>query len=67
MEALRRLARSRGVSMASLVREAVDGLLSSSPPNTRARALSAAGRFASGECEGSEQHDKLLAEMFDHR
>jgi hypothetical protein len=62
---LRRLAADRGVSMARLVREAIDAY---APDDAAARALrrervlAAAGRFDSGLTDISERHDDYLAE-----
>jgi predicted DNA-binding ribbon-helix-helix protein len=68
-ERLRRLARERGVSMAHLVREAVDrtyGSALASP--TRAelweRALSAVSSGASGLADVAESHDAYLDEIY---
>lgn len=65
MQRLRDQARERGLSIAQLVREAVDGM----PPQiNRAernrRALAAVGRHASGLSDVSERHDDHLAEAF---
>jgi hypothetical protein len=68
-ERLRRLARERGVSMAHLVREAVDraygGVLA---PPTRAelweRAMAAVGCGSSGLADVSERHDDYLDEIY---
>jgi hypothetical protein len=61
---LRRTAAERGVSMASLVREAIDTYVSTDDDGgdrmTRARA--AAGRFSSGVTDISDRHDEVLAE-----
>jgi len=66
--ALRRLSAERGVSMAVLVREAVDTLVH---PDTavpseerRRRALEAVGRFASGHRDVSAKHDEHLEEAY---
>lgn len=66
MEALRRLAHERGVSIAALVRDAVDRLLttSRSPAEGRAAALAIVGAFESGEPDISERHDEYLDEAF---
>ena len=58
LETLRRAADRRGVSVASLVREAVAAYLapSSSSPNVP----SIAGRFSSGKSDTSERVDELL-------
>ncbi len=62
---LRRLAADRGVSMATIVREAIDVYV---PDDEAARAartarvLAAAGRFDSDLVDVSEHHDDYLAE-----
>jgi len=68
-ERLRRLARERGVSMAHLIREAVDrtygGVLA---PPTRAelweRAMSAVGSGHGDGANVSEDHDRYLDEIY---
>jgi hypothetical protein len=66
---LRRLAAERGVSMAHLVREAVDRMYGGAlAPPTRAelwaRALSAVGCGHSGLGDVSERHDDYLDEIY---
>lgn len=62
-----RAARER-VSVSVLVRRAVDGL--TVPEGTvadqaaRQRAITAAGRFASGQTDVAERHDDYLADAF---
>jgi hypothetical protein len=62
---LRRLAADRGISMAHVVREAIDAY---APDEAAARdervkrAIAAAGRFDSGLTDVSERHDDYLAE-----
>ena len=62
---LRRLAADRSVSMATIIREAIDVYV---PDDEAARAartarvLAAAGRFDSGLVDVSERHDDYLAE-----
>jgi hypothetical protein len=68
-ERLRRLAKDRGVSMAHLVREAVDRTYGSAlAPPTKAelweRALSAIGCGHSGLGDVSERHDDYLDEIY---
>jgi ribbon-helix-helix CopG family protein len=65
-EALKRKATERGVSMAALIREAVDTLLAQDDREAiRRRALSVAGKFHSeGPTDVSEEHDRYLAEDF---
>jgi hypothetical protein len=67
--ALRQLASAEGVSLAELIRRAVDGLIARSPipaEQTRARALAAVGSFESGHQDVSRRHDEHIAEAF-HR
>jgi hypothetical protein len=65
-ERLKAAAASRGISMAELIREAIDLALSRgtdrTPAETRQRALAAAGRFHSGLKTVSVKHDNYLAE-----
>lgn len=66
--ALRRLSADTGRSVADLIREAVGETLSSPPLVERRdrleRAIRLAGKFASGNSQGSEEHDRHLAEAF---
>jgi predicted DNA-binding protein len=65
MRRLRRASALRGVSMAHLIREAVDAYVPDGEL-TRAkmieRALAAAGRYRSGASDVAERHDDYLAE-----
>lgn len=64
-EKLRRIAAARGVSMAEVIREAVDGLPEGDDRLERwARARSVLGRFRDvhGETDVSVRHDEHLAE-----
>lgn len=57
-KALKRKAAERGVSMAALIREAVDRLLAQDEREAmRKRALSVAGMFHGGPNNVSEEHD----------
>ena len=71
MRALRRLSAERGVSMAVLVREAVDTLVHADAAvpseERRRRALEAVGRFASGHRDVSAKHDEHLEEAYRSR
>jgi hypothetical protein len=66
--ALRRLSASTGRSVADLIRQGVEQLLSSDPlPDKEEqiqRARRVAGRFRSGRADGSSDHDRHLAEAF---
>ena len=66
MDGLRELARQRKVSMAELVREAVDALLEKPTPDQWERATAAIGKYRSGVPNNSfaRDHDDLLAEDF---
>ena len=61
---LRRIARSRGTSMAALIREAVDRVLpdedSPSMDERWRRALAALGSAKGGAANVSEEHDRYL-------
>ncbi|MDP8943934.1 MAG: ribbon-helix-helix domain-containing protein [Actinomycetota bacterium] len=62
---LKRLAVERGVSMAALIREAVDRTLAEGDMAARhRRALAVAGKFRSGRSDVSERHDDYLADAF---
>ncbi|MCU0506164.1 MAG: ribbon-helix-helix domain-containing protein [Chloroflexi bacterium] len=67
-ERLRRLAAERGVSMAHLIREAVDAAYGADAPHSRearwARALSAVGCASSGLGDVSVNHDAYLDEIY---
>jgi len=67
---LRRLARQQGVSIAALVRAAVDRAMSDplrppAPDERWRRSLSVAGRYRSGSAEPvSAQHDRYLEDVY---
>jgi hypothetical protein len=65
---VKRVARVRGVSMAEVIREAVDSVLKpgvrAPAEERRVRALGALGRFSSGRRDVSTNHDKYLGEIF---
>lgn len=69
-EEVKRIARARRVSVAEIIREALDHLIRSGTVVTiaaedrRARALNAVGKFSSGKREISRKHDKYLSEAF---
>ena len=67
-KALKDLAARRNVSVAELIRQAVDEHLraagSIDPDERKRRALAAAGRFHSGLTDLSTAHDRYLAEAF---
>jgi hypothetical protein len=65
MSALRREARERRVSIAAVVRDAVDAEIARSAREVAwDRALSAVGAFNSGVGDIAERHDDYLAEDF---
>ncbi|MFN8623063.1 MAG: ribbon-helix-helix protein, CopG family [Chloroflexota bacterium] len=64
-ERLARVARDRGVSMATLIREAVDAVVPDEAidrAERQRRAFALAGAFHSGHADTSERHDEVLAE-----
>ncbi|MBI4860208.1 MAG: ribbon-helix-helix protein, CopG family [Candidatus Riflebacteria bacterium] len=67
--ALKSLAASRGISMAEMIRLAIDEMLRTKGQKPREelwdRALEVAGRYRSGRHDLSEKHDEHLAEVFD--
>jgi hypothetical protein len=66
---VKRVARTRGVSMAEVIRQAVDAIIGATPnvcaEEQRARALSAVGKFRSGRVDVSRNHDRHLEDGFD--
>lgn len=69
-EALRRRSKRENVSIAELVRQAIDSFTRTEPPSNRElyeRAISAAGRFSSGVRDTSTSHNDVLAEAFASR
>ncbi len=67
-KALKKLASSRHLPMAELIRQGVDAILISpvvpDAEEKRKRALAVAGRYRSGKRDISREHDKHLAEAF---
>ncbi len=66
-ETVKRMAASEGVSMAEMLRRAVDLLPSGGAidrEERKRRALAAAGRFSSGVGDISRKHDEYLAQAF---
>lgn len=65
---LKKLAASRHLSMAEIIRQAIDSMVKSSAvvdiEERRARAINIAGRFGSGKQDVSKKHDEYLAEAF---
>ena len=64
MEGLRDLARRRNVSMAELVREAVDALLEAPTPDQWERASAVIGKYRSGDPNIARDHDAHLDEIY---
>jgi len=68
IEALKRLASKKHVSIAELIRQGVDTLIRStgtvSPEERRKRAIAVAGRFRSGLKDLSAKHDDYLKEAY---
>mgnify|MGYP002336344760 CR=1 FL=1 len=68
---LRSISAARGISMAELIRLTIDQLVLREAKQGREsvveRALSVAGRFASGSTDASTHHDRYLAEAFEGR
>ncbi|MGD0884780.1 MAG: ribbon-helix-helix protein, CopG family [Thermodesulfovibrionales bacterium] len=66
VKTLKRLAHSRHLSVAELIRQAVESLIRSNSiadiDERRRRALSIVGKFRSGKRDISREHDKYLAE-----
>ena len=62
---LKRIAAERGISVAALIREAVERTVSvDSGPARWRRALAVVGRFGSGKKDISGDHDRYLAGDF---
>jgi hypothetical protein len=69
-EVLRRRSKRENVSVAELVRRAIDAFTRAEPPSEREvrdRAIRAAGRFASGVRDTSSHHDEALVDAFQSR
>ena len=67
VEMLKELARRENVSMAELIRRAVERWLQEASPislgERKRRALDIVGRFRSGRADVSDKHDEYLAEI----
>ena len=65
---IKRIAASRGVPMAEVIREAVEGAIRSSADaiseERRKRALKIVGKFSSGKKDVSRKHDAYLTEAW---
>jgi hypothetical protein len=66
--ALKNIAVSRRVSVARLIRQAVDTMIESSPPvdldERRKRAMDIVGKFHSGKHDVSKKHDDYLSDAY---
>jgi len=67
-KALKKIAAARQLSVAELVRRAVDTMIKTStaadPEDRIRRALDISGKFSSGKSDISKHHDAYLAESF---
>jgi predicted transcriptional regulator len=65
---LKKLASTRCLSVAELIRQAVDSIIQSNAvidiEERRKRAINAVGKFRSGKRDISKEHDKYLEEAF---
>jgi hypothetical protein len=65
---LKKLASTRHLSVAELIRQPVDSIIQSNAvldiEKRRKRAINAAGKFKSGKRDISKEHDKYLEEAF---
>mgnify|MGYP005864063869 CR=1 FL=1 len=63
--ALKEVAAERGVSMAELIRQAVDRILEESAEDEKwRRAMALIGRYRGGPSDVSTNHDKYLDEIY---
>ena len=67
-KAIKRIALSRDLSIAELIRRAVDTMIKSSPvadPEEKLkRAIEVVGKFRSGKHDVAKRHDKYLADTY---
>jgi predicted Ser/Thr protein kinase len=65
---VKKIAASRGVAMAEVIRDAVEGVIRSNAgtisEERRTRAIEILGKFRSGKKDVSKQHDAYLAEAW---
>lgn len=65
---VKKIAASRGVAMAEVIRDAVEGVIRSNTGTVseerRTRAIEIVGKFRSGKKDVSKQHDAYLAEAW---
>jgi hypothetical protein len=68
-KAVKKIASAQGLSVAELIRRAVDNIVNSSTivdtEERKRRALEIVGRFRSGKKDVSKEHDAYLAEAYD--
>jgi len=68
-KAVKKIASAQGVSVAELIRRAVDHIVNSSTTadteERKRRALDIVGKFRSGKKDVSKEHDAYLAEAYD--
>ncbi len=68
-KAIKKIATAQGVSVAELIRRAVDNMVKSSTiadtEERKRRALEIVGRFRSGKRDVSKEHDAYLVEAYD--
>ncbi len=66
--AIKRIASTKGVSVAEIIRRAVEGIIKSSPKadmeERQKRALDIVGRFRSGKRDVSKRHDVYLTDAY---
>jgi predicted DNA-binding ribbon-helix-helix protein len=67
-KALKKMAASRHLSSAELIRRAVDSMIKSGPgaepEERRKRGIEIVGKFSSGKSDVSRKHDKYLTQAF---
>jgi 16S rRNA U516 pseudouridylate synthase RsuA-like enzyme len=65
---VKKMAAHRGVPMAEVIRDAIEGAIRSEtsavPGDRRKRALDIVGKFRSGKTDVSKRHDAYLTEAF---
>ena len=66
--AIKRIAATKGVSVAEVIRRAVEGVIKSSPKadmeERQKRALEIVGKFRSGKRDVSKRHDAYLTDAY---
>ena len=66
--AIKRIASAKGVSVAEVIRRAVEGVIKSSPKadmvERQKRALDIVGKFRSGKRDVSKRHDAYLTDAY---